>query len=290
MDINEHLPKGLQVGDWMAEISKYDESGLIYRKTYVAFIDILGYKSIMDKSGQDAPDNIYKPLFYALADLKSSKKHIKVTVFSDSIIIEGGDDHPTTFWSIAHDLMTFQFRLLQKKILVRGGVSFGDHFSKEGIVVSPALIEAYNLEQKANFPRIIISPSAYTSFTQNIQSDTHGKFVVYERYKVNVRDELISRDDDGHHVLSFIPSHVELDYLKYGIHPDSKNIQHYHEHCVNAGNDVLEELFNNLTEMKINLTEETVSEKINYVINKWNLYLDNFHLKNLLRKSFKISA
>lgn len=210
MNINDHLPKGLQVGDWMEEMSKYDESELIYKNTYVAFIDILGYKSIMDKSGLDAPDDIYKTLFHSLAELKSSKKNIKVTVFSDSIIVEGDDDHPTTFWSMVNDLMIFQFRLLEKKILVRGGLSFGNHFSREGVVVSPALVEAYKLEQEAKSPRIIVSPAAFINSHKDILKDENSQYIVLDNLKVLIRPELIKQDNDGLYALSFIPSHVEL--------------------------------------------------------------------------------
>lgn len=68
-----------------------------------------------------------------------------------------------------------------------------------------------------------------------------------------------------------------------------KNISHHRDHCINAGNDLLDKLVTNLLEMKANAKgDDKVLEKINYVINRWNDFVSHFHLKELLKKNYEI--
>jgi hypothetical protein len=290
MNINDYLPKVLHHGDFMKEMSKCDNTEQKYRNTYVAYLDVLGYKNLITKLGESAPNFIFSSLCSAFASLRAAKANLRVTIFSDSIIIEGGFEHPATFWTIAEELKRLQFHLLQKKILIRGGIAFGKHFSKNNIVVSPTLIEAYMLEQNAIDPMIMISKEAFNNSHNDIFTEEGCNFIKVENVKMKVRPELIDRDSSGNSFLSLIPSHVELDFLKYGIHPDMKNIDTHREHCITQGNNVLEKIQNSLKEMRNeNTAKPEVMRKINFIINQWNNYLENFANQQYVSRDYRVS-
>lgn len=58
------------------------------------------------------------------------------------------------------NLLLIQRSLIEKAILLRGGISDGDLYMTESVVFGPALVSAYHLESKfAVYPRIAIAPS-----------------------------------------------------------------------------------------------------------------------------------
>lgn len=80
-------------------------------------------------------------------------------------------------------LIKLQTKLITQGILVRGAISFGELFSDDthNIVVGPGLINAYRLEAKAIYPRIIIDrkiiPLLYENSIAMIK-DSDGRILI----------------------------------------------------------------------------------------------------------------
>jgi hypothetical protein len=158
-----------------------------YENRVVAFIDILGFKSIIlnPEHGSAKLSSIYDALSKLKDrenrnswDLKlieieedAQKKGVdkfriadrtNCTCFSDSIVVSvkvnRGDVNEVVSTLIAN-LASFGANLMMDGILIRGAITIGGIIhSDNGVIMGPALIEAYELEQKiAKIPRIVLS-------------------------------------------------------------------------------------------------------------------------------------
>lgn len=79
----------------------------------------------------------------------------RITIFSDSIIVSYPIER---MYALLFELRQIIQVLSSCGYLVRGGVSFGKLYHTEKIVVGPAMIEAYDLENKvAKTPRVILN-------------------------------------------------------------------------------------------------------------------------------------
>lgn len=130
-----------------------------YENKIVAFIDVLGFSNLVYSDKIEPISHYYEMI---LTDFKEAaiKKDLKFLMISDSIVVHA----PQTkdgFFAVIKVLSNLQHRLLLKGILIRGAVSFGKLFVSEtdNIIVGTGLINAYNLEKKAIFPRIVIDRS-----------------------------------------------------------------------------------------------------------------------------------
>ena len=77
-------------------------------------------------------------------------------LFSDCMCISC-DNFGSNLYYMLNELSYLQFSLASQGLFVRGAITYGPHFENDRIIFSEALIRAYELEQKANYPRIIIS-------------------------------------------------------------------------------------------------------------------------------------
>jgi len=160
-----------------------------YETRITAFIDILGFKDLINKSINDTKqvNTIIDILRYIKAWDNSGpnkwgikqiiveedaqrigiekfeiERNTSCTCFSDSIVVsvlcEDGlinEKSSTLIANLAH----IGAKLLQARILIRGGITIGELIhTNGGIVMGPALIEAYLLEStSAKNARVIIS-------------------------------------------------------------------------------------------------------------------------------------
>lgn len=132
-----------------------------YQDRYVAYIDILGFKNLVDASIHD------RPLFNTLRSILSSSiknisnVNIQIHQFSDSIIISAKHDNEGLN-NIIKSLSSICEFLLIQYILTRGALTKGKLYSDDRSVFGPALIKAYQLEcDTAVYPRILIDKSIY---------------------------------------------------------------------------------------------------------------------------------
>jgi hypothetical protein len=139
-----------------------------YRLSYVAFLDLMGFKNMVSLSSGD--QNVLDNLNIAL-DYIGSMQHDnyngplpmvdlgkEVTAFSDSVVISYDASMPGGGFHVLMDLVFICNDLLNIGIPVRGGVTVGQLIHDERKCFGPAMIEAYLMESKeAIYPRIIIN-------------------------------------------------------------------------------------------------------------------------------------
>lgn len=157
----------------------------MYKKSIVTFIDILGFKDLVNQStnSHQVLDLIHGTLmkFKSLEKSESwtsdlieveedaQKKGLdgfgisnrtKCTCFSDSIVIsiEIENDLNEVFSTLIANLSRIGAQLLKDGILIRGGIDLSDIYHNNGIVFGKGLINSYELETNAaKYPRIILA-------------------------------------------------------------------------------------------------------------------------------------
>lgn len=149
---------------------------LEYVEQIVAFVDILGFSSLIDKIETD--EKSFRTLHWALSHIQSYKHYsemgdtaqsdLEVSVFSDCIVVTSALHHwHSVIWAVGW----LQAQLLGGGILTRGGISRGKVFHSDGILYGSGMLKAYNIENSAAvYPRIVIDPDLITSFPERIRS------------------------------------------------------------------------------------------------------------------------
>lgn len=138
---------------------------------YVAFLDVLGFKELVQQKGEKLND-YFEIIQIALNDIRIDKSEIESQIVSDSIILACGISNQN-LGQLLKAVQTIQFRCALKNIWLRGAITIGEiHFNREpNIVVGNGLIQAYLLESQEKSPRIIINPGIIQKF------QTRQKFI-----------------------------------------------------------------------------------------------------------------
>lgn len=154
-----------------------------YKDYYVAFIDILGFKKIVD--GEDC--NKISQIFNTLANAKLLDaikfpvnslniplEDVKRYIMSDSIVFYIESKRKNSLRALLIQCQWLSFCLMKNNppIFVRGGISKGGFYRgtrNKSIVFGPALTSAFLLENNcAHTPRIIMLKE---TFDQGVQND-----------------------------------------------------------------------------------------------------------------------
>lgn len=199
-----------------------------YEQRIVAFIDILGFKSLLndtlDKNGDDNEVKIdaiisaYDAIrdIWDLDPLPSSlninlKETKKVSIFSDCLVVSFALDQPGEVFSTLLEIKWLIMTLISKKILCRGAVSIGKFIHTDNYLFGPALVEAYMLESKAAmYPRVILDNTVIEAGAQN-RNQNHN-FTQEQEYV----QSLLEQDSDGMFYIDyFFKAQSDLDDPKH---------------------------------------------------------------------------
>lgn len=147
---------------------------LEFKECFVAFIDILGFKNIVkDQATITRIDGIITGWLGTHANIEGQNAivpagHLKVTSFSDSIIlsIPIGTNGYYSYKMLRYLLSIIeriQFSLAKEGVWFRGGISWG-HLHHEKNVYGEGLDKAHQIEQSAEFPRVVLDPELLVNF------------------------------------------------------------------------------------------------------------------------------
>lgn len=158
-----------------------------YEFRAVAFLDVLGWKDIVNQSIQDP--RIMNGIISALRSAHQCGANIPfgdgrpltpsppcVSQFSDSVIISSNimdDLESGETWSMENffnAVERFCINMVEHGFFVRGGMSCGLMYHEGTIAFGPALTEAATLEQHAIFPRILAEGQYIDSATMMIEA------------------------------------------------------------------------------------------------------------------------
>ena len=149
----------------------------VYEERTVAFIDILGFSQHVKRTQEDPAfiERLYEALrivqgqgrvwaSQAIGEAGTSPEDVaartaamdfRVQVFSDCLVLS---QRGRVAAALIIGVSQLAMALLEIDILVRGGIAQGPMYHDAAVAFGPALIEAYQLENKcAKFPRVIVS-------------------------------------------------------------------------------------------------------------------------------------
>lgn len=199
-----------------------------YEERVVAFIDILGFKSILsDTVVKDSIDDEKKideivTAYESIRDIwgldekskiinTDNSESKRVTIFSDSIVVSFKAEEPSEVFYTLLELKWLIMRLLWRGMLCRGAISIGKFIHTEEFLFGPALVEAYLLESKAAiYPRIILDRSIVDIGVKNCAFH-HTKGM-----ELREIESLLDLDSDGMYYIDyFFKAMTELDDPEY---------------------------------------------------------------------------
>lgn len=204
-----------------------------YENRIVLFLDILGFKNIIDKTVDKEKDievNIEK-LHANLTliktflvenlkqedlsfdnrapikdrQLKENNFSLQVTQFSDSIIISFLNDSNTTLLRLIRAIQELIIKLANEGILSRGAISYGKLIHDDKLIFGPALNDAYETETRAAiYPRIIMDKSI-------IELGNKRQQKIFEKEK-KIKEDLIfsylNQDSDDKYYIDYFPTDI----------------------------------------------------------------------------------
>lgn len=153
----------------MHEIDTNATQNINYQKSFVAFLDVLGFKKLV--YSQDSRDKEKLKRYFGIVNeaikyLKKipSKSDIGSIIISDAIILSVPqqsvqEDNIDRLRHLCVAVGLIQLHLALKNIWVRGAISSGDAYFNpiNNQIVGPAYINSYMLESNlANSPRVIL--------------------------------------------------------------------------------------------------------------------------------------
>ena len=140
----------------------------MYTDSLVAFLDILGLTDRIRETETDHSavasiagvlNEVNKIASTINSDLKESLRiDISAHAFSDSIILSCPEISRRSFIAMANIVSETQFDIMGLEFFLRGAISAGAHYEKDGIAFGPAYIKAYEMEKLSVWPRVMIAP------------------------------------------------------------------------------------------------------------------------------------
>lgn len=193
-----------------------------YQTRVVCFVDLLGFKELIRASAPDGVENkeitdlISKCIDYIKFysdDSEIIKKQgidFQFTQFSDCFIISFEYTEPSQTFFTLLKLLWVQTELADKGIMCRGAIAIGPASHTHQQVFGPAVVEAYLLEQRADFPRIVAQKSILQVGAEN-RSNSNSYHEEYQHL-----EGILQLDTDGlYYVDYFKASQSELDDTGY---------------------------------------------------------------------------
>jgi hypothetical protein len=195
------------------------ESACEYQMCFVAFLDILGFQSLVleSKDRSEKMRTIIESLRICGAFPPEGKKvsrtgclekliSVRTRQFSDTIVLFVKED-PEDLAQLCLMIRYLQDRLWENRICLRGAITLGLMYwpkNQENITVGPGVVEAYKLESEiAIYPRIVVSNELYSYIMKNkVEADPFGGGLHAD--KSNVLSDYIEKDADGVYFLDLL--------------------------------------------------------------------------------------
>lgn len=182
-----------------------------YTNCYIAFLDILGFKNIIQNRVPylSSCDEIYK-LYTDHIMFQPENKFlgnenisiVKRKVMSDSVCFFVDCREENSLEALIKMCILFQVLLLRlpTPVLVRGAIARGDIFSDGDILFGPGLVTAYLMEENnAKKPRIIL-PGGVLEYAKRNSDKNVNSFI----------KNVIFCDDDKFFVLDYFDAFIEM--------------------------------------------------------------------------------
>ncbi|MBY5704152.1 hypothetical protein HFO38_15700 [Rhizobium leguminosarum] len=228
-----------------------------YRERVVAFVDILGFSSLVYDADQDV--ELRRKILHALRQVSVLRGPIegdtsfRAQSFSDCLILTA-DNTAAGLWRILFAISDLTWHLLDIGVLLRGGVTIGNVLHDDEIVFGVGINRAYHLENKlADMPRVLLDDKVMEACGAYAENDEVA--AVY----LNAR---VLKDTDGHHFLNFL---LNVSLFNQSGNPADLSLR-AHELFVD-GTRIRDELQKMLDE---SLGDPRVYRKVRWIAELWN--------------------
>ena len=138
-----------------------------YSDCYIAFIDILGFKEMINNRPFEEIHRMYRrrmkmPMDFFSHDGKPvlDMNDVHMKVMSDSVCFFVDRTITNSLVGLVATCLYFQVDLLRqsKPVLSRGAITLGEIYADGDIIFGPGFVKAYLMEEKsAHYPRIIMT-------------------------------------------------------------------------------------------------------------------------------------
>lgn len=182
-----------------------------YEKRICAFIDILGFKELVEGKNKKSANEIHR-LFSRIQnnyskrfdfEINKTPSNVNFTHFSDTIVLSSNQIDAYNFEGILLAIILMQISLiLDEGALLRGACSLNDLFHSENALFGKALNDAYDLETKsAIYPRIILP--------KDLIDELFGSENSMQFHRI-LNAGYLTKDNDGHWYIDYIMVRPEL--------------------------------------------------------------------------------
>ncbi len=173
-------------------------------------------------------------------------KTFSTKLFSDCICVSCEYTVENIFYLI-YELAFIQLYFSCEGIFLRGALSKGNHFENDRMIFSEGLIKAYEIEQTAIYPRIIIDKD----IIEQIKKDNDSYFPTYIGF---TKQDFLIQSPDGQFF---------IDYLNFLYEEGLNQIEFLQEHK----KSIIDNVNQNLKNIKILDKYRWIAEYHNYKFN-----------------------
>ena len=243
------------------------------KEEFCVFFDVLGTKSKFLTSNFEEEEKLVKKYENFIKDIKeilinNGFKENEIKLFSDSIFINFPNTTLKEIYDIFRCLAYIQIMAIEKyNFLLRGGVEYSTIYNEKDIVIGKGLVEAVELEKKANYPIIMLGERAQ-------KEDFKNHYLVDEKYinetlkkldikniqdikKIDIEQEVdkikIEKKINGESGATVIRIN-DRTYINYlGIYHESQNKENFIKMMLSHKNFIIESLKKNKEEFLKNI-------------------------------------
>ena len=183
---------------------------------FVAFIDLLGYKDFFKDNRHNVEKfltTIDKALTSAVSETESYYAKIptsfkpQIKLFSDNILIaircsRKNEDDFLPYLNLVRIVAKIQATFINKyQLFLRGGIAKGMFYFGEKYVFGEALINAYEMEQIAIYPKIVLETKHIEKIISHIKSRGKGYDLL-----AKLLTAVVGKERDGSYFVNYLPA------------------------------------------------------------------------------------
>lgn len=202
------------------------EVGDDYKDLYIAFLDLLGFKSQVEDAENDS--TAHEKLRTVLSLVRDSlcenpSTNFRLNYFSDCIVLSG-ERTPQALLEMFHSICLLTSNLMQHDVLVRGGLAAGRVHHSRDFLYGSAFNRAYKLESEvARDPMVLLSEEVledakkYGPQHMGFLVEQNGRWFIhfllqYTMYRPRpIYQGMVVLDRPGARVINFISQRLNRD-------------------------------------------------------------------------------
>lgn len=156
-----------------------------YERRVVAFLDILGFSKLVENA--DAPEwrsaieGVVKTMRETLAP-NPEMADLRFTQFSDCIVVSARANSLWGLYGVLSGSILLCDNLLQRQVLLRGGIAVGNLIHTEDVLFGPGLLKAYEKDSAGSPPRVSLDESVTSEIASQHPEWGFGSYIRVDPY------------------------------------------------------------------------------------------------------------